>query len=282
MSGSFEERGPIGEDDLQAWVDDRLTPERRTRVDAWLAENPEAARRFRAMAEGRAALRAALVPRYEEPIPARLRVANILADQRRARSQRWRGIAAACGWLVLGSAAGWGGRSLLPPAGSAGTAVVVSRFAAEPVVAEAVAAHRVFVADARRPVELAAAQEALLVRWLSNRLDRPIVAPDLLPLGYHLIGGRLLSGGDGDPAAQLMYEDGSRARLTIYVRASQEDSGTTAFRYTEDRDRGLSAFWWIDHGFGYVVSAESSDRVVLQQVAERVHRQLLEPESRAP
>jgi anti-sigma factor RsiW len=37
--------GPIGEDDLQAFIDNRLTGARREQVEAYLAENPEVAER---------------------------------------------------------------------------------------------------------------------------------------------------------------------------------------------------------------------------------------------
>ncbi len=48
-----------------------------------------------------------------------------------------------------------------------------------------------------------------------NRLGRPLVTPDLEPLGYRLMGGRLLAGAAGDPTAQLMYEDAAGARLNV-------------------------------------------------------------------
>ena len=41
---------PVGEDDLQGWIDGPLGQERYAQVEAWLAENPDAATRLRAMA----------------------------------------------------------------------------------------------------------------------------------------------------------------------------------------------------------------------------------------
>lgn len=256
---------PIGDDDLQAWLDGALPPDRRAEIAAWLDANPEAAARLRAMASDREALRAALRPIHDEPIPARLRVANLLAARRRSRLGTLRRLAAVCAWLALGGAAGWAGRSALirPPE-------------TRPMVAEALAAHHVFAADLRRPVEVAAEQDVQLVRWLSNRLGRSVRVPDLAPLGYRLMGGRLLPAAGGDPAAQLMYEDSEHRRLTIYLRADRGGGGPE-FRYTDDPAREASAFWWVDRGFGYAVSAEGLDRAALLRVAEMVHRQVLQP-----
>jgi anti-sigma factor RsiW len=143
------------------------------------------------------------------------------------------------------------------------------------VAAEAVAAFRVFVPDARRPVEVPAAQEAQLVHWLSNRLGRRWAAPDLTSLGLQLVGGRLLPGAAGRPAAQLMYQDAKGERLTLYLRADPAQQ-ETAFRFTEDSTSGVSAFWWVNGGFGYAVTAKT-DRATLLRVAEAVYHQFEAP-----
>ena len=111
------------------------------------------------------------------------------------------------------------------------------------------------------------------MRWLSDRLGRPLAAPDLGPLGYRLMGGRLLAGAAGDPAAQLMYEDAAGARLTVYLRADRAGGAGAGFRHAGDAARGVAAFWWVDRGFGYAVSAEGLDRAALLRAAEAVHRQ---------
>lgn len=255
---------PVGEDDLQGWLDGHLGQERHARVEAWLAENPDTATRFRAMATQRQALRGALGERYAEPVPARLRVAHLLTAQRQSRLHGLHRIAAVAAWLLIGGVAGWAGHGLVPQGATA----------MRPMVAEALSAHRVFAADAARPVEVAAAQEAQLVGWLSNRLGRPLVAPDLAPLGYSLLGGRLLAGAAGDPAAQLMYAGPGAERLTVYLRADRAGGAGTEFRFAERPAQGVTAFWWVDRGFGFAVAAEGLERVMLQRVAESVHRQV--------
>src|SRR3954447_1150193 len=98
---------PIGDDDLHGYVDKRLEPERMAAVEAYIATHPDAAVRVRQYQEQRQALRSALQPKHDEPIPVRLRVASIQAEQRR----RWRrtlGRVAAAGlWLLVGAAGGW-------------------------------------------------------------------------------------------------------------------------------------------------------------------------------
>jgi anti-sigma factor RsiW len=255
---------PADESDLQAWVDDRLTPERRRIVAAWLAAHPEQEDRLRAMRAQRDLLRAALAPVLEEPVPARLCINRLAAARRQGRRTATRGAGHVLGSLAAGATLGWFGRDALGRIRGAAPG--------ERVVAEAMAAHRVFVPDARRPVEVAAAQAAQLVQWLSNRLGRCLTAPDLTPLGFQLVGGRLLPGATGQPAAQLMYQDGRGERLTLYLRADP-DGQETAFRFTEDSARGVATFWWVDRGFGYAVAART-ERAELLRVAEAVYRQL--------
>ena len=133
----------------------------------------------------------------------------------------------------------------------------------------ATAAYRTFVVEVAHPVEVGAAQEAHLLQWLSKRLGRPLAAPDLSRFGYRLMGGRLLPAGDA-AAAQLMYDDASGRRLTVYVRAA---SGTeTAFRFQQEGD--AATFAWIDQGFGFAVTATAS-RDELLPIAEAVYHRFI-------
>ena len=75
-----EPNKPIGDDDLQALVDGRLPPERLSEVEGYLAHHPEIAARVKGYREQRANLRDRLQHKAQEPIPARLRIANIRAD----------------------------------------------------------------------------------------------------------------------------------------------------------------------------------------------------------
>lgn len=252
---------PIGEDDLQAFVDGRLEAPQRETVRSYLASHADIAGEVEREIGQREALRARLAFKAQEPIPARLRVAGIVAAQRRSTFPRMGRIAAACAWILLGGVLGaagggwWGARA--------------SRPAAQTAAADsAIAAYRLYGGERLHPVEVPGEQEAHLVQWLSRRVGKPLAAPDLGALGYRLIGGRLLPAGS-EAAALFMYENAGGRRLTLYARSSVEE-GETAFRF-EAQD-GISAFSWIDSGLSYVVSARA-DRAELLPIAEAIHRQ---------
>ena len=74
---------PIGEDDLQAYVDGRLAPDRAAEVAAYLGERPELEARLAAYRAQSEALRERLRPVAQAPIPARLRPRGPCGDMRR-------------------------------------------------------------------------------------------------------------------------------------------------------------------------------------------------------
>lgn len=256
---------PIGENDLQAWVDGRLKGGRLEDVEAWLGRNKAEAARFEAYREQRNSLRSWFATKANEPVPLRLRTSVLLAQQRSVWRRRVGAVAAAVLLTMAGGAGGW----IMNDAtrGSTQTAAAPADF----LVSDAVQAHLTFVSEIRHPVEVPAAQEAHLVGWLSKRLGRPLRVPDLQPLGFRLMGGRLLPG-ETVPAAQFMYDDDHGTRLTLYMRAERADG--TGFEVVEKS--GVTGFRWYDAGFGYAVLAET-DRVRLLRVAEAVDRQLPAP-----
>lgn len=249
---------PVGEDELQAFVDDRLDGDRRAAVEAHLAAHPELAERVASERRQRAILRSRLDAKFAEPVPARLRIANLRAARRNFRTRSWTSAAAAVALFVAGATAGWFANSIAPvPLAPAPTATVAQG---------AHAAYRTFVVEVAHPVEVGAQQEVHLLQWLSKRLGRKLAAPDLSPFGYRLMGGRLLPGGSG-AAAQLMYDDASGRRLTIYVRATEGKE--TAFRFQKEGE--AATFAWIDQGFGFAVTATAT-RDELLPIAEAVYR----------
>jgi anti-sigma factor RsiW len=255
--------GIVEDGELHARLDGRLAPERATEIDVYLAAHPELQSRLRQYAEQQQGLRAAFAEETAGPVPARLRVARLLADQRRRRHQRFAAVAAALMLIVAGGIGGWVARdaatAFLPATATTGSNARI-------ITADAIAAYRVFSVEVRHPVEVDVGQETHLVQWLSKRLGRPLVVPDLSAAGFRLMGGRLLSAEDG-PAAQFMYENG-KDRLTLYLRAGI--GGETAFRYSEQN--GIGAFYWSDEGFGYALAAKA-DRDLLLRLSEIVYQQ---------
>jgi len=253
---------PVDEDELHARIDGRLPPCPAAAVDAYLAAHPAAQARFSQYAEQRQALREAFARQSAGPIPNRLRIARIREELWHRRYRQLAQIAAAVSQLILGGAAGWAVRDVTGPLASTGAGTLAGE-----ITADAIAAHRIFSVKVRHPVEVNADQEAHLVQWLSRRLGRELIVPDLAPAGFRLMGGRLLPAEDG-PAAQFMYESGSGERLTLYLRAGVGDE--TAFRYHEEG--GIGAFYWLDEGFGCAIAAKA-DRELLLRIAELVYKQ---------
>ena len=249
---------PIGEDDIEAFIDGRLAPERAALVarhvaqDAGLADRVAADRRLGEQA------RARLSFKHAEPIPARLRIASVVAERRRRRRRRLAAAAVAAAWIAVGALGGWMGHDLA--SGERAPAPARSDLAGD-----ANAAYRVYTAEIAHPVEVTRAQEAHLVQWLSRRLGQPLAAPDLGQAGFRLMGGRLLPAGTG-LAAQFMYDDESGQRLTLYLRSGS--GSETAFQFVQDGD--VTSLSWIDRGLGFVISAKlPRDR--LTAIAGSVH-----------
>jgi anti-sigma factor RsiW len=253
---------PVGDDDIEAFIDGRIDPARGAEVERYLEGNPVVRARVFTDRAIKAELRARLEPVAAEPIPPRLRIGTILARRKRTGLRRLGLAAASVALLGTGTGVGWVARGPgQAPARNASAAMVSEG-------AEAIAAHRVFVVETAHPVEVAASQQAHLIQWLSRRVGQPLKIPDLSAQGFELMGGRVLPSSEG-PAAQFMYEDGGGHRLTLYVRA--DAGGDTAFRFARSGD--YSAFSWIDGGLGFAMVA-SADRPRLLGLAEATYRQL--------
>jgi anti-sigma factor RsiW len=253
----------IEEDDLQAWVDGRPTPTGNAAVEAYFATHPELRERWSQFAEQREELRTALAGPAEERIPQRLRVARLMAEQRRGRHRQIARIAAAVALLLAGGTGGWVARDLLPGLTSSASAVLAST-----VFDDVIAAHRTFSVEIRHPVEVGANEETHLVQWLSKRLGHQLIVPDLSALGFRLMGGRLLPA-DSGPAALFMYEDDKGTRLTCYYLVA-DVAGETEFQFREQN--GISAFYWVEDGLAYAIAA-NAPRGLLLKVAEIVYQQ---------
>jgi anti-sigma factor RsiW len=83
--------------------------------------------------------------------------------------------------------------------------------------------------------------------WLSNRIETEIDAPNLTEQGFTFVGGRLLPGdpeyGLPSPAAQLMYENTSAQRVTLYITAALPDKKEVWEFETRD---GVEAYYWAN------------------------------------
>ena len=223
---------------LSAFLDGELTESERSTVHAGLERDPESKARVAAWRAQKAALKV-LFGETEKGAQSYVVL--------RARRSWMKRMAVAASWLAAGIALGATAGSLLPR---------VLDNAREPATfaRRADIAYAVYAPEARHPVEVGARDEAHLTSWLSKRLGRPISIPSLQEYGYTLVGGRLLPGETG-PAAQLMYESGRGARLTLYVAHVATDE--TAFRLLRDGDR--RTFYWASDHLGYALSGPISE-----------------------
>ena len=254
----------ISEAQLHALADGVLPEEQRAAIDAHLRAHPEDAARVDAWREQNQQLRALFDPVLEETFPPAL----LQAAAPPAANQAWYSHAMqAAAAIVLVFAGGMGGWLLRGDGGDMPTASASPMSLAR----SAAIAHAVYTPEVRHPVEVGAEQEAHLVQWLSKRLGSTLQPPVLSPLGYHLIGGRLLPGDGDGPVAQFMYEEGTGKRLTLYVARERAGKQETAFRYTQEKD--LSVFYWIDGQLGYALSA-SLPKQELGKIADAVYAQL--------
>lgn len=280
----------VAEDELQAFVDGQLTPDRRRAVMAHLAADDGDASRISAYRDLNEALHLLYDEVLHEPLPARLQVERYSGEA--GWFERWRGAfgggvhgaalrAAGLAALILASgASGWWLHEEYATPRQETPAMSFARQAAQ--------AHLLFAPDLRHPVEFGADQQDSLLLWLSERLGESVHAPDLTGTGFVLVGGRLLPAA-GQPAAQLMYENADAKRITLYIRPhwavgsdsplSRAQEGTVSYA----GEGGVSMVYWVEGPLAYALIGEM-DREQLFSTAKTIQQQLHMPDlaPRAP
>jgi anti-sigma factor RsiW len=252
---------PIGETDLQTYVDGRLADERRAEVESWLAARPAEASRIADYRRLRDQCRAAYAGVLEEAVPQ-----DILAALRpaRRRPRRFARLAAAiAAGVIIGALGAW----QLPQSWQAAP----SDAAATEMVRRSAIAHAVYASEIRHPVDGNAAEGDVLA-WLSERLRMKVVAPDLQAAGLAFIGGRLLPG-ERSAAARLMYEAPNGRRATLYWGPEFRSEHETPLRYARGAD-GTRVYYWIDEECGYAVASADFSENELLVVAAMAYAQL--------
>lgn len=246
------------ERDIHLALDGEMPVEERQAFERWLEANPDMKARWTRYEADRARLRETLAPILHEPLPPALTGATGRPGENSRRTIWWRSAAAAL-IFAAGGAIGYGVSEWKP-------------FAAEPETDEianwAIAAHLVYAAEKLHVVEVPAAQQEHLVRWLSNRVGTKVLAPDFSAAGYSLIGGRLLPAGKGR-AAQLMYENAAGDRVSLYIadNARQQKAG-----FEVHHEKEGCALYWMEKGFAYAVAGTSTEEE-LQALANIAHQQ---------
>ena len=192
------------EQDLHAYVDGLLDPDRRRAVEKSLAEHPERAAEVRAWQRDAQQLRAALGGPDEvadNPLldPARIRAR--LRSRRRSRPA----LAVA---LALSVAAGviagwythaWRNDGMGPP------------------MADALQAYRMFASEDALRLDVTTRDAADMQAWLDRQFASAPRLPDLAPAGFHPVGARLLALSDG-PAAMVLYRNDQGDAISFFMR----------------------------------------------------------------
>jgi anti-sigma factor RsiW len=254
----------LDRDTLMAYLDDQLDADMRARVEA----DPGAMAELALLQRQADAIRTLYAPAGAEPVPSRLDPHRLAL---KAQRRRWRSVAQAAvivATLAIGIAAGW----LLRPATDAPALY-------DRLIADAVSAHTVYVAENRHAVEVAGGDAEHLSSWLSNRLDTALAMPDLSAEGLTFLGGRLLPAPavPGGRAAQLMYEDAAGARTTLYITPAQGVGGPDYETVSFGSD---TALYWQNAVFTCtIVGPRSGD--ALRAIAAEVFGQL-SPERVSP
>ena len=261
---------PITEADLHAYVDRQLSAARRIQVEQYLSDHSEEWSRVQDWQQQSAQLRAMLAPVLEEPVPQGFPLRS------RSRQFPWRACAASVVVAVVSATSAWSIRGLVDAEVTRGALAEASKTVAANggtltgFAQRAAIAHVVYSPDVRRPVEVGADQEQALVTWLTKRMGTQVRPPALTGLGYDLIGGRLLPGGQG-PVAQFMYGSAGGQRLTLYVTREVPQQTDTQFQF--GKDGPVNVFYWVENQLGYAISA-GADKAELMRVSQEVYRQL--------
>ncbi len=247
----------ISEIDLHAYVDNQLSATRSREVEAWLKDHPEDAQRVSAWQMQNMAIsdhynddRFNRIP--EHLSPQRIYGRNML---------NLRSIAASGLLMIATGLTGWYAHSLYTS----------QQHKAYELVIPAITAYQVYSVDNEHPVEISAKDQQHLIKWLSRRIKHSLTIPDLDDEGYHLLGGRLIAANHG-PAAQLMYENKNKNRISMLVinSGNQEEM---PYRFVEKS--GVRGYYWRDDGISYAVTGilEKSE---LKNICEEIYDQLEE------
>lgn len=236
-------RDPIGEIDLQAYVDDLLDPRRRAEVEALLAADPETATRIADFRAQRTAIRRLYDPVLDEPVPERLR-AMLHRPARRIGPMLLR-LAAAVALTLAAGYGGWWMRGDGPGPVPAVRALLTQASLGQPSAGWVETA----VIDAKDAGTL------------------PVPAPDLSRYGYQLVGRS--SSDAAVPVERLDYE-GPAGPLSLFLGTMPQGS-TPPQPFAGRHGAGL---YWIDDQRIHALTGPAKDLPVL---AEAIRRQTAVP-----
>jgi anti-sigma factor RsiW len=253
---------PVTDDDLHAYVDDRLDPAQRRMVQAYLAQNLAQQRRVDGWIAQGHALRAAFAPVAEEPLPPELTPAHLTDALARRRSHwlgaQWRAAAGLVLAIGVGGAAGWFGHGTMTPGIAPDTGLTA-------LTLETTAAYRIF---APTPAVTATNADTPNDSLLWQTLGHKFTIPDLAGAGFTRSHINWVATTHG-PAAVVTYQNTDGTRLMLLVR--HMDVPAPNDHMTESHTNGHTLFAWISNDMGFtVMSATATPQ--LHHIANQIRR----------
>ena len=255
------ERAVLTDDQVQGYIDDRLSERDRATVAAYLLANPAAAEEVETLRRQSEALKGVGQEVLDEPVPERLRnVLNqhnvvSLNEVRRRRASPFLEAAAAILLFCVGGGVGWFiNEQVNPPAHPAD------------LIASDLAGVLDFYGAARDyPIDFPPDRSQELATWIGRSFERQIPPPDLSEFAYEYRGGRLL------PAAGV--------RTGFFQFDGADDAQIAVFFWPADRlpqsivdlgrQENISARYWVGNGLSFAVMSDEANPD-LERVAEAI------------
>ncbi len=240
---------------LSAYLDGEMGGEDRQAFELELQSNPALAELAADWAQTEDALQGLV------PMPSAAHMQRLASTRARAEPRPyWLQVAAAVALVAFGAAGGFG----LGEWRHKTTALE------QQAVFDAWAAHRMFTAENRHAVEVAASETQHLQTWLTKRMGREMTVPELTEHGMMFVGGRMLPFQDR-AAAQYMYENEHGQRLTLFM-TKLDETGQSSQHY--DTQHGETVVRWQDKEWLFVLVAPIA-RGQLSPIATRLQDKLI-------
>jgi anti-sigma factor RsiW len=252
MSGKGER---MSSEDLAAYLDGEMTPQRRAEMERHLAHSPEDAARLEKWRRRDMALRIGLpelAKAGERDLALQLRRRRDELHRHRNRRPMLRWAQAAAIVLVVGLGGGaWWLRE-------------EQNSSAELTHAAAAA----YLAGTATMVPAGtAADRDQLTENIATHLGVHVAPPDLSKFGFSLAGGQLLPSSD-HPAAQLIYVDARGRRISCFFRRIDTDRETN---WEYSKAEGVPGIHRVGEKLGWVVLGDLPV-AELQQIAEATYK----------
>jgi len=268
----------ITEEDLQDYLDDRLSDQRRGEVAAYLSENPAKAAEIEALRFQDDALRSLGASILEEPVPERLTAVLRSASETEPPPRpvvpppapssghhfRFVEVAAALFIFVLGGAVGWVGNGQMQRGPSE----------LEMVLSDSSFAFATLMNNEDNIYDFGPDQGEQLKAAAQRIFKRAINLPDLTEVGLNYRGARILPNARRQ-VAYFLFQDESGRQISITIWPSSLPANPSVVTSKTDQ---VQARYWLSENLGYAVMGPADDSI-LDAITEEVYAFYQDPSS---